>query len=85
MQNTNNKDIKIAVYKWIKIIQSLLLIVLGFTLILISAIRINKEMTTSVESISYCVGVAFFTYGIINMVSGYLLEHSPNNREVLMK
>lgn len=84
MQNTNNKDIKIAVYKWIKIIQSLLLIVLGFTLILISAIRINKEMTTSVESISYCVGVAFFTYGIINMVSGYLLEHSPNNREVLM-
>ena len=84
MQNTNNKDIKIAVYKWIKIIQSLLLIVLGFTLILISAIRINKEMTTSVESISYCVGVAFFTHGIINMVSGYLLEHSPNNREVLM-
>lgn len=84
MQNTNNKDIKIAVYKWIKIIQSLLLIVLGFTLILISAIRINKEITTSVESISYCVGVAFFTYGIINMVSGYLLEHSPNNREVLM-
>ena len=84
MQNTNNKDIKIAVYKWIKIIQSLLIIVLGFTLILISAIRINKEMTTSVESISYCVGVAFFTYGIINMVSGYLLEHSPNNREVLM-
>ena len=84
MQNTNNKDIKIAVYKWIKIIQSLLLIVLGFTLMLISAIRINKEMTTSVESISYCVGVAFFTYGIINMVSGYLLEHSPNNREVLM-
>lgn len=84
MQNTNNKDIKIAVYKWIKIIQSLLLIVLGFTLILISAIRINKEMTTSVESISYCVGVAFFTYGIINMVSGYLLEHAPNNREVLM-
>ena len=84
MQNTNHKDIKIAVYKWIKIIQSLLLIVLGFTLILISAIRINKEMTTSVESISYCVGVAFFTYGIINMVSGYLLEHSPNNREVLM-
>lgn len=84
MQNTNNKNIKIAVYKWIKIIQSLLLIVLGFTLILISAIRINKEMTTSVESISYCVGVAFFTYGIINMVSGYLLEHAPNNREVLM-
>ena len=84
MQNTNNKNIKIAVYKWIKIIQSLLLIVLGFTLILFSAIRINKEMTTSVESISYCVGVAFFTYGIINMVSGYLLEHSPNNREVLM-
>ena len=84
MQNTNNKNIKIAVYKWIKIIQSLLLIVLGFTLILISAIRINKEMTTSVESISSCVGVAFFTYGIINMVSGYLLEHSPNNREVLM-
>ena len=84
MQNTNNKNIKIAVYKWIKIIQSLLLIVLGFTLILISAIRINKEMTTSVESISYFVGVAFFTYGIINMVSGYLLEHSPNNREVLM-
>ena len=84
MQNTNNKNIKIAVYKWIKIIQSLLLIVLGFTLILISAIRINKEMTTSVESISYCVGVAFFTYGIINMVSGYLLEHSPHHREVLM-
>ena len=84
MQNTNNKNIKIAVYKWIKIIQSLLLIVLGFTLILFSAIRINKEMTTSVESISYCVGVAFFTYGIINMVSGYLLEHSPNNREVLL-
>ena len=84
MQNTNNHAIKIAVYKWSKIIQALLLIVLGFTLILISAIRINKEMTTSVESISYCVGVAFFTYGIINMVSGYLLEHSPNNREVLM-
>ncbi len=84
MQETENKNIKIAVYKWIKIVQSLLLIILGLTLVLISVIRINKQMTTSVESISYCIGVAFMAYGIINMVSGYLLEHTPNNREVLM-
>ncbi len=84
MQETENKKIQIAVYKWIKIVQSLLLIILGLTLVLISVIRINNKMTTSVESISYCIGVAFMAYGIINMVSGYLLEHSPNNREVLM-
>lgn len=84
MQNTENKETRIAVYKWIKIIQSILLIVLGFALVLISLIRINKELTTSIESISYCIGVAFSAYGIINMVSGYLLERSPINREVIM-
>ncbi len=84
MQNTENKETRIAVYKWIKIIQSILLIVLGLALVLISLIRINKELSTSIESISYCIGVAFSAYGIINMVSGYLLERSPIAREVIM-
>ncbi len=84
MQEINNKDTKIAVYKWIKIVQSLLLILLGGALVLISIIRINNESTTSVESISYSIGVAFLAYGMINVLSGYLLEHTPINREVLM-
>lgn len=84
MQEINNKDTKIAVYKWIKIVQSLLLILLGMALVLISIIRVNNQSTTSVESISYSIGVAFLAYGMINVLSGYLLEHTPINREVLM-
>lgn len=74
----------ISSYKWIKIVQAVLLLVLGAAFILIGALRINKEGETNSNSIAYCVGVALSSYGIINMISGYLLYRRPLTKEILM-
>lgn len=83
MKITDKNEIKIAVYKWVKIIQAMLLIVLGLALILISMIRIKNNQDTDLKSISYSIGIAFATYGLVNVLSGYLLEHSPVSKEVI--
>ena len=84
MQEITTNEIKITTYKWIKIIQAILLMVFGGALILIATLRIKNTETTSGDSISYCIGIAFLAYGIINMLSGYLLERSPISKEVSM-
>ena len=79
-----SQEIRIAVYKWIKIIQAVLMMVLGGALILIAGMRINDGGETSAQTISYCIGIAFSAYGIINVISGYMLERTPMSKEVIM-
>lgn len=79
-----SQEIRIAVYKWIKIIQAVLMMVLGGSLILIAGMRINDGGETSAQTVSYCIGVAFSAYGIINVISGYMLERTPMSKEVIM-
>lgn len=83
MEETN-KETRIAVYKWIKIIQSVLLLILGFAMVLIAVIRREKDAGTTKEAISYCVGTALTLYGVINILSGYFLNRSPIDKEVIM-
>lgn len=75
---------RITAYKWIKIIQAVLLLVLGAAFILIGILRINDDGKTSIETVSYCAGTAFVTYGVVSAISGYLLERSPLSKEVMM-
>lgn len=84
MEINEKQKNRVTAYKWIKVIQAVLMIVLGAAFILIGAIRINDEGNTSVESISYCIGTAFAAYGVISVISGYLLERSPTSKEVIM-
>ena len=67
-------------YKWLKIAQAIILIVLGFIFIL--AGWLSKEGIN--DALSYCLGVVFAAYGTINIVAGYLLHRTPINSPVFV-
>lgn len=67
-------------YKWLKIAQAIILIVLGIIFIvtgLLSKGAINNAL-------SYCLGVVFVVYGTMNVVAGYLLHRTPVNSPVFI-
>ncbi|MFA6624761.1 MAG: hypothetical protein WCS80_03245 [Bacilli bacterium] len=74
-QPLNEKDIDI--YKWIKIVQSVILMVLGVIFIATAWSSENNNST----ALSIGLGVAFAVYGVIDVISGYLLHHNPMNSE----
>ncbi len=74
-QPLNEKDIDI--YKWIKIVQSVILMVLGVIFIATAWSSKNNNST----ALSIGLGVAFAVYGVIDVISGYLLHHNPMNSE----
>lgn len=88
IENENGNELKeemrINSYMWIKIIQAVILMVLGASLVMIGFFRVKDNGDTTSSTIAYCIGIAFATYGVINVVSGYLLERSPIAKEVIM-
>lgn len=70
-----------AVYKWIKISQSIILRVLGVIFFVLG--RRSKDGGIKVEALSYSLGVVFAVYGIRNLLSGYLLNRNVTNGDVL--
>ena len=65
-------------YKWLKIAQAAILIVLGFIFIItgwLSDEGIN-------DALSYCLGVVFAAYGTMNIVAGYLLHRTALNATI---
>lgn len=75
------KDIsneKIDLYKWVKIIEYIVLIVLGIILAITGALSegVNNAM-------SYAFGVVLIVFGTMNIISGYLLFRSPMSQDIV--
>lgn len=80
-------DVNIAVYQWLKVVQAIILIVLGIIFIITSfyngANNEDSDNTSNVIVISgYIVGAVFAVYGVINILAGYLLLRGPFAHEI---
>lgn len=70
-------------YKWVKLGQAFILIVLGAMFILTSLV--NKDTSGDVSlMLSISVGTVITIYGILDILSGYLLYRNPYNKEVFV-
>lgn len=76
----NNKkipdDINISVYKWLKVVQSIVLFALGLIL-LFTSIYTKEESNGAILGLGYSIGSILTVYGLINILAGYLLFRSP--------
>ena len=70
-----------AVYKWIKLSQSIILMVLGIIFFVLG--RMSRNGGIKEEALSYSIGVVFAVYGIRNLLSGYLLNRNVTNSDVI--
>ena len=72
---------RINVYKWIKILQAIILMVLGILFIVMAISSGNGGDISLMLSIS--AGIVLAVYGVMNILSGYLLYRHPFNEDVL--
>lgn len=76
-------DNRVDVYKWIKIGQAAILIILGI-LFVVTAL-LNRDTHAEVGSmLSISLGVILCVYGLLNVLSGYLLYRNPYNQDCLI-
>ena len=73
---------EINTYKWLKIVQSIILIALGLILTIISIYNDPKNGDSAALALGYSVGPILTVYGIINILAGYLLFRSPFSSEI---
>ncbi len=69
---------KIDLYKWVKIIEYIVLIVLGLILAVTGALSEGVN-----DAMSYAFGVVLIVFGTMNIISGYLLYRSPMSQEIV--
>lgn len=82
MKKEQMNDSRIDVYKWIKIGQAAILMILG-ALFVINA-WINKDNETGgTIMLSISIGIVVAVYGVLDILSGYLLYRNPYNHEVI--
>lgn len=75
-----NDEVKIQVYKWMKILQSIILMALGAIFVAIS-FYIDKG---SGKAIGLSLGVILTIYGLIDVLAGYLLHRSLISQDVFI-
>lgn len=75
-----NDEVKIQVYKWMKILQSIILMALGAIFVAIS-FYIDKG---SCKAIGLSLGVILTIYGLIDVLAGYLLHRSLISQDVFI-
>ena len=73
----------VGTYKWVKIAQAAILIILGAMFIVTSLVNQNSDGDVSLM-LSISIGTVVVIYGVLDVVSGYLLYRNPYNREVLI-
>ncbi|MFA6861636.1 MAG: hypothetical protein WCR56_04585 [Bacilli bacterium] len=79
---TEENDVlhNVDIYKWLKVVQSVILVALGIIFI-VTAYFSNDGF--SGQALGYSMGVVFSCYGLISLIAGYLLYRSPFSQEVL--
>lgn len=71
-------DTAITVYKWLKIVQSLILICLGAMFIVCAYLSDGLN-----NALPICLGIVFSAYGLIEIMAGYYLRRSIVGEEIL--
>lgn len=73
---------RVDVYKWIKIGQAAILMILGILFIITSLLNKGKDSKDSISMmLSISVGVILVVYGLLDILSGYLLYRNPYNQD----
>lgn len=77
-------DVDIDVYKWLKIIQAIILCVLGVILIVTSSLTNSEGENQAItqNALGYAIGSVLTVYGLINVLAGYLLFRTPFGQEI---
>lgn len=70
----------VDVYKWLKVIQALILIALGVIFI---ATNVSNEEGNSGQALGYSVAVILSLYGLLELFAGYLFHRSVFNQEII--
>lgn len=71
-------DTAMAVYKWLKIVQSMILICLGAMFIVCAYLSDGLN-----NALPICLGIVFSAYGLIEIMAGYYLRRSIVGEEIL--
>jgi len=74
-----NQNTAVAVYKWMKLVQSIILVALGVIFIICAFIANGFEKTLSIS-----MGVVFLAFGLIEVIAGYYLKRSLLAEDVLI-
>ncbi len=85
MKKQDIPDSRMDVYKWIKIGQSSILIILGILFAITSILNKGADSKESVGlMLSISIGVIATVYGLMDILSGYLLYRNPYNQDCLI-
>lgn len=71
------------VYKWIKIGQAVILMILGILFVMTALLNKDSEEGIGLM-LSISVGIILAVYGILDIISGYFLYRNPYNADVII-
>jgi hypothetical protein len=74
------KEMRIQVYKWLKIVQAIILIALGIIFVAIS----QATDESSPKALALSLGIVMTIYGVMEVVAGYLLNRSLLAQDILI-
>jgi hypothetical protein len=85
MKKQEISDEKMDVYKWIKIGQAAILIILGILFVMTGILNRDTSDKSSIGMmLSISIGVIVTVYGLLDILSGYLLYRNPYNQDCLI-
>ena len=79
-EEKTEKEIRIQIYKWLKIVQAIILIALGVIFVVVS----QGPEESSPKALSLSLGIVLTIYGIMEVTAGYLLNRSLLAQDILI-
>lgn len=80
-----DQRIAVAVYKWLKIAQSLILVALGIIFAACSASAMKSGSDSSFfGALPVCIGVVLSIFGLLDVLAGYYLHRNLMSEEILL-
>lgn len=82
MKEKNSFELQkdVDVYKWLKVVQSLILVALG---VILMVTNIAREEGSDGQALGYSVAVILSLYGLLELFAGYLFHRSVFNQEII--
>ena len=79
-EEKTEKEMRIQIYKWLKIVQAIILIALGVIFVAVS----QGTEESSPKALSLSLGIVLTIYGIMEVTAGYLLNRSLLAQDILI-
>lgn len=79
-EEKTEKEMRIQTYKWLKIVQAIILIALGVIFVAVS----QGTEESSPKALSLSLGIVLTIYGIMEVTAGYLLNRSLLAQDILI-